>query len=71
MQTATPSRSWAAAAVIVLLLIGSRAATLPERAVPLAQAQQPAGALALTLPNKANSLKYGGDGMSSAMSGAA
>jgi predicted MPP superfamily phosphohydrolase len=58
MQTATPSRSWAAAAVVGLLLLGSRAVALPERTVPLEQAQQPAGALALTLPNKADSLKF-------------
>jgi predicted MPP superfamily phosphohydrolase len=31
---------------------------LPERTVPLAQAQQSAGALALTLPNKADSVKF-------------
>lgn len=58
MQTATPSRAWAAAAVVVLLLLGSGAVALPERTVPLAQAQQPAGALALTLPNKPDSLKF-------------
>jgi len=58
MQTPTPSRSWAAAAVVVVLLIGSAAVALPERTVPLAQAQQAAGVLALTLPNKADSLKF-------------
>ena len=58
MQTATPSRAWAAAAVVVLLLLGSGTVALPERTVPLAQAQQPAGALALTLPNKSDSLKF-------------
>jgi len=58
MQTATPSRAWAAAAVVVLLLLGSGAVALPERTVSLAQAQQSAGALALTLPNKADSVKF-------------
>jgi predicted MPP superfamily phosphohydrolase len=58
MQTATPSRSWSAAAVVVLLLLGSGAMARPERIIPLAQSQQPAGGLALTLPNKADSLKF-------------
>ena len=48
MQTAQLTRCSAAAAVVVLLLIGSGSAAL----------QKPAGAIALTLPNKADSLKF-------------
>jgi predicted MPP superfamily phosphohydrolase len=57
MQTCFPSRVLAAAACAVLFVIGSGAvapATDPVAAAP----QQQAPALALTLPNKADSLKF-------------
>jgi hypothetical protein len=48
MQTAMLKRCSAAGAVLVLLVIGTGSATI----------QKPAGAIALTLPNKADSLKF-------------
>jgi hypothetical protein len=48
MQTALLTRCSAAAAVVVLLVIGTGSATI----------QKPAGSIALTLPNKADSLKF-------------
>jgi predicted MPP superfamily phosphohydrolase len=48
MQTAMLRRCSAGAAILVLLVIGNGSATI----------QKPAGAIALTLPNKADSLKF-------------
>ncbi len=49
------TRCSTAAALVVLLAIGGGSATVP---VAVVEAQQPAAALALTLPNKADSLKF-------------
>jgi predicted MPP superfamily phosphohydrolase len=57
MQTPFPSRFLAAAACAVLFVIGSGAVAPPTRPVAAAP-QQPAAALALTLPNKTDSLKF-------------
>jgi predicted MPP superfamily phosphohydrolase len=56
MQTRFPSR-FSAAACLLLSVIGTGAVALPNRPAALATQQQSA-ALALTLPNKSDSLKF-------------
>ena len=57
MQTRFPSRFPAAAVCLLLFVIGTGAVALPNRPVALATQQQSAP-LALTLPNKSDSLKF-------------
>jgi predicted MPP superfamily phosphohydrolase len=57
MQTRFSSRFPAVAACLLLFVIGTGAVALPNRPVALATQQQSA-ALALTLPNKSDSLKF-------------
>ena len=52
------TRCSTAAALVVLLAIGAGSATVPALPVAAVEAQQPGAALALTLPNKGDSLKF-------------
>jgi predicted MPP superfamily phosphohydrolase len=61
MQTAMLTRCSAVAAVVVLLLIGSGSATMPALSGvegPALSGVEQSAAIALTLPNKADSLKF-------------
>jgi predicted MPP superfamily phosphohydrolase len=58
MQAIMLKRISTSIAVLVLLVLGCGSATLPAGPATVAESQQTGGTLALTLPNKADSLKF-------------